>query len=209
LTAREGFVQAPPARALAEDAEAEPRNHPHFDSPLPLAADRVLEELEQRDISPSRREPRFDKPTAGPLAERQPRPAKQPPAPEPRPAEPIPDDEVAAAAMANVAGPATAPPAETWPIVVKLLHKQTRNNKNEPISELRFREPTGGDINRYGNPVRIDQDGEIIIDERKMTAIISILSGVLLPFIEALDPRDWNSCAYRLRSFFIPNPSAW
>lgn len=109
---------------------------------------------------------------------------------------PIPDEPPAA-------------PAETWPITVRLLHKPTRNSKNETIHELTFREPTGGDINRYGNPVRINQDGDVIIDERKMTMMISTLAGVLLPFIEALDPRDWNSCAYRLRGFFLPDPSAW
>jgi hypothetical protein len=122
--------------------------------------------------------------------------------PAPRPREPEPE------LPEEPAEPPPAPP-ETWPITVKLLHKPTRNNKNEPISELTFREPTGGDINRYGNPVRINQDGDVIIDERKMSMIISSLSGVLLPFIDALDPRDWNSCAYRLRSFFLPDPSAW
>ena len=122
--------------------------------------------------------------------------------PAPRPREPDPEPEAPAE-------PADVAPAETWPIVVKLLHKPTRNNRNEPINELTFREPTGGDINRYGNPVRINQDGDVILDERKMSMMISSLSGVLLPFIDALDPRDWNSCAYRLRSFFLPDPSAW
>ena len=101
------------------------------------------------------------------------------------------------------------PPAETWPITVRLLHKAVRNNKNEQVRELTFREPTGGDINRYGNPVRINQDGDVVLDERKMTNMISVLSGTLLPFIEAMDPRDWNSCAYRLRGFFLPDPAAW
>lgn len=184
MTPTEGFVRPLPLDQEA-DANDEPRNHPHFDRPV----------IERRP-EPAR-EPRRA------------RPAEARQEPPPRVVEPT-DDEVAAAADANVAKvEATAPPPETWPIKVKLLHKQTRNNKNEPIGELSFREPTGGDINRYGNPVRIDQDGEIIIDERKMTAMISILSGVLLPFIEALDPRDWNSCAYRLRGFFLPNTSAW
>ena len=98
---------------------------------------------------------------------------------------------------------------EQWPITVKLLHKPVRNNKNDLVKELSFREPTGGDINRYGNPVRIDQNGDVLIDERKMTTIMAVLSGVLQPFLEGMDPRDWNSCAYRLRSFFLPDPAAW
>jgi hypothetical protein len=100
-------------------------------------------------------------------------------------------------------------PPEIWPIKVKLLHRPIRNNKGEELKELTFREPTGADINRYGNPVRVNQDGDIVIDERKMSFVMSALSGVLTPMLERMDPRDWNSCAYRLRGFFLPDPSAW
>lgn len=100
-------------------------------------------------------------------------------------------------------------PVEEWPVRVKLLHKKIRNDRNEVIEELVFRQPTGGDINRYGNPCRIDYAGEVQIDENKMTRVIAALSGILLPNIEQMDPRDWNSCAYRLRSFFLPDLSAW
>jgi len=102
-----------------------------------------------------------------------------------------------------------APVAETWPITVRLLHKPVRNNRGEMVHELTFREPTGGDITRYGNPCHINQEGDVIILERKMMTMIAVLSGVLQPFIEGMDPRDWNSCAYRLRGFFIPDPAAW
>jgi Phage tail assembly chaperone proteins, E, or 41 or 14 len=98
---------------------------------------------------------------------------------------------------------------ETWPIKVKLLHKSIRGNKGEDIRELVFREPTGGDINRYGNPVRVDQNGDVIIDERKMTFMMTALTGILTPMLERMDPRDWNSAAYRLRGFFLPDPAAW
>jgi hypothetical protein len=77
------------------------------------------------------------------------------------------------------------------------------------IKELTFREPTGGDINRCGNPCLVDSVGDVIIIERKMTQMMAQLSGVLEPFINAMDTRDWNSCAYRLRGFFIPNPESW
>jgi hypothetical protein len=101
------------------------------------------------------------------------------------------------------------PPLETWPVRVKLLHKPVRNNQGELVHELVFREPTGGDINRYGNPCRINVDGEVVIDEQKMMRVIAALSGILPPFLDAMDPRDWNSCAYRLRSFFLPEMAAW
>jgi hypothetical protein len=100
---------------------------------------------------------------------------------------------------------------ESWPITVKLVHtKPIRNHRNELIEALTFRQPTGGDINRCGNPVRISQDGDVIIDERKMTLMMASLSGVLSPVLETIDPRDWNSAAYRLRPFFLPEPNlAW
>lgn len=100
-------------------------------------------------------------------------------------------------------------PIETWPIVVKLLHKPIRNTKGDMVKEVSFREPTGGDINRYGNPCRVNNEGEVVIDERKMSMMMSSLAGILLPMFEQIDPRDWNSCAYRLRGFFLPDPAAW
>ena len=96
-----------------------------------------------------------------------------------------------------------------WPITVKLLHRAIKNNKSEDVKELVFREPTGGDISRYGNPVKITQEGDAEIIEKKMTMMMSALSGILPPFIEAMDTRDWNSCAYRLRGFFLPEMEAW
>jgi hypothetical protein len=103
--------------------------------------------------------------------------------------------------------PAAVEPA--WPIRVKLLHKPIRNERNELVHELAFREPTGGDINRYGNPTRITLDGEVVIDEQKMMRVMAALSGLLPPLLEPMDPRDWNSCAYRLRNFFLPDLGAW
>ncbi|UGY12524.1 phage tail assembly protein [Bradyrhizobium septentrionale] len=98
---------------------------------------------------------------------------------------------------------------DEWPIIVKLIYKPIRNNRGEDVREISLREPRAGDINRYGNPIRVNQDGDVLIDERKMSYMIAALSGVLPPFIEEMDPRDWNSCAYRLRRFFLPDPAAW
>ena len=72
--------------------------------------------------------------------------------------------------------------ADQWPIRVKLLYKPIRNNKNEEIREVTLREPRAGDINRYGNPVRVNQDGDVVIDERKMTYIMmELLLGTVPP----------------------------
>src|SRR5215831_10671017 len=65
------------------------------------------------------------------------------------------------------------------------LRKPIVGNSGEMLSELTFREPTGGDILRHGNPVRIDSAGEIQIDEKKMQAMMGQLSGVLSPLLSA------------------------
>jgi hypothetical protein len=99
--------------------------------------------------------------------------------------------------------------ADVWPITVQLLYRPVRNDKGEEVWNLTFREPKATEINRIGNPTRMLWDGEIIIEERKMTYIMGALSGILPPLLEAMDPRDWNSCAYRLRKFFLPDLRAW
>ena len=131
----------------------------------------------------------------------QPRPAPRavpaPAAPAPEP-EPEPTQEAAPSAL-----------IETWPIKVKLIRKAIIGIDRHELRELSFREPTGGDINRFGNPVRIDGNGDIVVDERKMTAMMAALSGLIPAVLDRMDPRDWNSCAYRLRGFFLPEPEAW
>src|SRR5262245_37457764 len=126
--------------------------------------------------------------------------------------EPVESDLVEGAVPAD-AEPAAPPPpepfVETWPIKVKLLHRTIRDNKGNDIKELSFRQPTGGDLMRHGVPVRIDVNGDVLVDERKMTLMMTALSGVMTPFLETMDPRDWASCAYRLRNFFLPDPAAW
>jgi hypothetical protein len=112
------------------------------------------------------------------------------------------------------APPPPPPPVEEykdlWPVKVKLVHKPIVDQDGRELKELSFREPTAGDINRYGNPVRLTNDFDAVIDERKMTMVMSALCGVLSPMLEKMDPRDWNSCAYRLRTFFLPEPAlAW
>jgi Phage tail assembly chaperone proteins, E, or 41 or 14 len=102
-----------------------------------------------------------------------------------------------------------APLSDEWPITVRLLHKKLRVSKTDERDELTFREPTGRDINNVGNPVRIDSRGEILIDDQRMLHMMANLSGILSPVLERMDPRDYASCAYRLRNFFTPNVEAW
>jgi hypothetical protein len=105
--------------------------------------------------------------------------------------------------------PPPAPPPEVWPIVVKLLHAPVRNKRHEEVHQLEFRQPFARDIKLRGNPVRITYEGEIAFDEKKMTSMIAALSDIHVAWVDKLDPRDWVSCAFRLRGFFLPDPAAW
>jgi hypothetical protein len=98
---------------------------------------------------------------------------------------------------------------ESWPVTVKLRRPIVGMKKDELLHELTFREPTGRDINTCGNPVRIDSNGEIQVDEKKMTQMMGQLSGILPPLLQGMHPIDWNSCYYRLRPFFLPDPRSW
>jgi tail assembly chaperone E/41/14-like protein len=99
--------------------------------------------------------------------------------------------------------------AEDWPITVQLLYRSIKNDKGQDVNSLTFREPRASEINRIGNPTRMTWDGEVLIEERKMTHIMAALCGILPPLLEMMDPRDWNSCALRLRKFFLPDLRAW
>jgi len=99
---------------------------------------------------------------------------------------------------------------ETWPVKVKLIHKPIFDQDGREVKEMVFREPTAGDINRYGNPVLLTNEFEAVIDPKKMSLMMAALSGILSPMLDRMDPRDWNSCAYRWRTFFLPEPVlAW
>lgn len=107
---------------------------------------------------------------------------------------------------------------DQWPLVIKLMHKPIQKTLTETVSELTFREPTAGDIMRCGgNPCRIEitelGHGSVaynpVIDDMKMLRLMASLSGVLEPFLQKMDPRDYNSCAHRLRRFFLPEQGIW
>jgi hypothetical protein len=107
-----------------------------------------------------------------------------------------------------------APPQKTngaallsGPITVKLRKPIQANG--EEVSELVFREPNGGDIERCGNPVDIDPfQGETVklsFNEKKMTQMMSRLASVPPSSIRMMNPKDWNSIAWQLLPFFTPD----
>jgi Phage tail assembly chaperone proteins, E, or 41 or 14 len=105
-----------------------------------------------------------------------------------------------------------------WPMVIKLLHKPIQKSRTVTLTEITFREPTTMDIIKCGgNPCRIEvteiSGGRVvynpIIDDAKMMVLIANLSGLVEPQIQKMDPRDYTSCAYRLRAFFLPEQGVW
>lgn len=93
------------------------------------------------------------------------------------------------------------------PVVVKLRKPIQANG--EEVTQLTFREPTAGDIERCGNPVNIDfmsgDTPKMSFDTISMSKMMSTLAAVPPSSIRSMHPRDWNSCAWNLASFFLPD----
>ena len=96
-----------------------------------------------------------------------------------------------------------------WPVVIQLLYKPVKTAQGQELWALTFRQPRAADINRVGNPTRVLWDGEIIIEERKMTYIMAALANIQPTQLEDMDPRDWNTCALGLRKFFLADLRGW
>lgn len=81
----------------------------------------------------------------------------------------------------------------------------------ETIRELVFREPTGGDIARCGNPVLFNPTTESIddirFDEAKMAKMIAVLAGVPDSTVAKLPAHDWMLAAWVVAGFFLMAPT--
>jgi Phage tail assembly chaperone proteins, E, or 41 or 14 len=92
--------------------------------------------------------------------------------------------------------------------IVVILRKAVIAHGDE-VKELRFREPTAADIERCGNPVNIDflsgDTPKMTFDAKSMSAMMSMLAAVPPSTIKQMHPRDWNSAAWNLASFFMPD----
>jgi Phage tail assembly chaperone proteins, E, or 41 or 14 len=79
----------------------------------------------------------------------------------------------------------------------------------DEIKELKFREPTAGDIEICGNPVNIDfvpgETPKLSFNSKSMSAMMSTLASVPPSTIRQLHTRDWNTAAWNLASFFMPD----
>ena len=119
---------------------------------------------------------------------------------EPQPAPPQPD-----ARKANCNGADTATP-EKWLGVLPLRKNVIANG--EDVNELKFREPTGGDIERVGCPIILsvfETQPKPIFDGPIMTMMMANLAGVPPSTIRQMDPRDRQNGAMMLFHFFVPD----
>lgn len=100
----------------------------------------------------------------------------------------------------------TAADVQAGPLKVKLRNPILSDGK--PVSEIEFREPTGGDIERNGLPVNVDFSAEqpkVTFDEKKMTMMLAVLAAVPPSSIRSMHPKDWTSCAWLIAGFFTPD----
>lgn len=91
--------------------------------------------------------------------------------------------------------------------IVVPLRKPVMAHGDE-VKELKFREPTAADIEACGNPVNIDffnGKPKMTFNERSMSAMMSQLAAVPPSTIKTMNTRDWNTAAWELASFFMPD----
>ena len=77
----------------------------------------------------------------------------------------------------------------------------------EELRYLKWREPTGADIERAGNPIIVDFFGEkpsLTFNEKKMSAMISQLCQIPPSSVRQLTAGDWYAIAWKLVRFFMP-----
>jgi len=93
------------------------------------------------------------------------------------------------------------------PVVIKLRKPIIANG--DEVNELTFREPTAADIERVGNPVNVDMISgdtpKLTFEAKSMTQMMALLATVPPSAIRQMHPRDWNTAAWSLASFFMPD----
>jgi hypothetical protein len=116
----------------------------------------------------------------------------------------------------NTAAPAEEPPRVeskvngangAWDGILRLRKQVIANG--ETVGEIKFREPTGADIERIGNPVTFsfvaNGPPRVHMEADVMTQMMAHLAGVPPSTIRQFHPRDWNNGAWLLANFFTPD----
>ena len=90
----------------------------------------------------------------------------------------------------------------------KLILRKLVIANGESTTELIFREPTGGDIERIGNPITVgiyENQPKLHFEAQTMTLMMAHLAGVPPSTIRAMHPKDWENGAWKLANFFMPD----
>jgi Phage tail assembly chaperone proteins, E, or 41 or 14 len=77
----------------------------------------------------------------------------------------------------------------------------------EEITILKWREPTALDIERAGNPIKVDFTSgqpQLTYDEKKMSSMMSRLCAIPPNSVSQMTASDWNAIALKLIRFFMP-----
>jgi hypothetical protein len=109
--------------------------------------------------------------------------------------------------MADETEPKKVNGAEVTELVIPL--RKPLQAHGEEIKELRFREPTAGDIEACGSPVMVDflnqAEPKMTYETKAMFAMMSRLAAVPPSTIKAMTTKDWEYAALALaHRFFIP-----
>lgn len=99
---------------------------------------------------------------------------------------------------------------KSGPVTIKLRAPVEANGQT--IDEITFREPTAADIELCGNPVCLDWSAagptmqpKPYFDAKIMTHMMSVLAAVPPSSIRKMKTKDWNTAAWSLAGFFMPD----
>jgi len=90
----------------------------------------------------------------------------------------------------------------------RLILRKAVIANGESTTELIFREPTGGDIERIGNPITVgiyENTPKLHFEAQTMTLMMAHLAGVPPSTIRSMHPKDWENGAWKLANFFMPD----
>jgi len=78
-----------------------------------------------------------------------------------------------------------------------ILHKPITRGSADTVTELKLREPSAGEISKSDQAAK--RHGSSIAGE---LMLISLVSGIELPFVEKLCARDYHAASEFLNAFF-------
>jgi hypothetical protein len=111
--------------------------------------------------------------------------------------------------VAQEPAPAAPPPERPSGPVIIDLHKPVRAHDDPKKMKLTLREPTVHDMQQVGVPWNLEftsgRPQPVMADPIRVTAMLARLANVAPTTIEEMDTRDWNTAAWAIAHFFLPD----